>query len=234
MSLRSGWRTIRKTVKRWVLPQPKAGDLHHRAFVGPPRRYDRVGRLQLDTMRALGLRPEHRLLDIGCGSLRAGKHFIPYLERGHYFGIEPNRWLVEEGIAKELGRRAFEARQPSFRYESDFPLSGFGVRFHFMIAQSIFTHASARQIERCLSQVAAALEPDGIFVANFLPGDTDYTGEEWVYPECCTYTLGFLQSLAGKHGLSCESFELEKPWPGDLVMLRIRRAPESAAGPERR
>ena len=32
---------------------------------------------------AEGLRPEHHLLDIGCGSLRLGCKAVPYLARNH-------------------------------------------------------------------------------------------------------------------------------------------------------
>ena len=50
------------------------GDHHYRAFVDFPGRYD-VGAaaMQFSLLTALGLREDHSLLDIGCGSLRAGR-----------------------------------------------------------------------------------------------------------------------------------------------------------------
>jgi hypothetical protein len=47
------------------------GDHHYRAFVDFPGRYD-VGAaaMQFSLLTALGLREDHSLLDIGCGSLR--------------------------------------------------------------------------------------------------------------------------------------------------------------------
>ena len=80
------------------------GSRHYRAYVGPPTDYDLVGAMQFNLLTNLGLREEHYLLDIGCGSLRAGKLLIPYLVPGRYFGIEPERWLIEEGIDNELGQ----------------------------------------------------------------------------------------------------------------------------------
>jgi len=50
------------------------------------------------------LRQHHKLLDIGCGSLRNARVLIPYLNIGNYYGIEPNYGLVNEGIANELGQ----------------------------------------------------------------------------------------------------------------------------------
>ena len=72
----------------------------YRTFVGPTEKYDIVGALQFCLLIFLGLREENNLLDIGCGSLRSGRFFITYLQKGKYFGIEPEKWLIEEGISK--------------------------------------------------------------------------------------------------------------------------------------
>src|SRR6476620_11634010 len=79
------------------------GARHYRAFIGATQTYDIFAYMQFSLMTLLGLRQEHTLLDIGCGSLRAGKLFLVYLLPGRYFGIEPEQWLVEEGIEKEIG-----------------------------------------------------------------------------------------------------------------------------------
>ena len=80
------------------------GAHHYRAYVGPPKDYDRIAALQTGLLFAAGLRETHYLVDIGCGSLRAGRLLISYLRSGRYFGIEPNRWLVEEGVKQENGQ----------------------------------------------------------------------------------------------------------------------------------
>jgi hypothetical protein len=71
----------------------RAGDHEYRAFVGPFEQYDVIGASQFALLYALGLRQHHRLLDVGCGSLRAGRMLIAYLEPGNYAGIEPNTGL---------------------------------------------------------------------------------------------------------------------------------------------
>ena len=69
----------------------KPGDPHYRAYVGPPEDYDLVAAMTFNLLTTLGLRQHHSLLDVGCGSLRIGRLLIPYLNRGKYFGIEPNQ-----------------------------------------------------------------------------------------------------------------------------------------------
>ncbi|EGX57742.1 methyltransferase type 12 [Streptomyces zinciresistens K42] len=47
-----------------------------------------LGRMQFDYLVRHGLTPESRMLEIGCGNLRAGWRFIDYLDTGHYHGID--------------------------------------------------------------------------------------------------------------------------------------------------
>jgi hypothetical protein len=78
------------------------GSRHFRAYVGPPGQFDFMGATQFRLLTTLGLREHHSLLDFGCGSLRAVRLLIPYLLPGRYYGLEPNRWLIEDGINTQL------------------------------------------------------------------------------------------------------------------------------------
>jgi hypothetical protein len=55
------------------------GDAHYRAFVGLPDGNDLAAGFS-STCSGLELREDHSLLDIGCGSLRAGRLFIPLVD----------------------------------------------------------------------------------------------------------------------------------------------------------
>jgi hypothetical protein len=44
--------------------------------------------MQFDYLVEHGLRPEHRMLDIGRSNLRGGWHFIGHLHTGNYYGFE--------------------------------------------------------------------------------------------------------------------------------------------------
>ncbi len=185
------------------------GSRHYRAWVGSSEIYDIMSATQFSLLTFLGLREHHYLLDIGCGSLRAGRLFVPYLLRGRYFGIEPEEWLIEEGVKNHLGQDLVQLRQPTFSNDSNFTLTTFGRKFDYLIAQSIFSHASQSQIVRCLSEAQKVMEPAAIFAANFAEGEQNYTGKEWVYPELVTYTLEHLTALAEEQGLVCTPIE----WP---------------------
>jgi SAM-dependent methyltransferase len=181
----------------------------HRAFVGPAEKYDLVGAMQFNLLTSLGLREHHTLLDVGCGSLRGGRLFLAYLLPGRYFGIEPRRDLVEQGIDREVGRDAVALKQPTFAYVDDFSLTTFGRTFDFVLAQSIFSHASLRQIRRCLAQAKEVLEPEGVFAATYMEGPGDHAGDEWVYPGWVEYRPSTIARVASEAGLAAAPSD----WP---------------------
>lgn len=208
----------------------KPGDHHYRAFVGPVDRYDLIAALQFNLMTMfLGLRDSHTLLDIGCGSLRSGRLFIPFLNKGNYYGIEPERWIVEEGIKNEVGQSLIEIKTPSFRYESDFSFEQFGQKFDFVMAQSVFSHCPKTSITDCLTKARDCLRDDqSIFVATFVPGDRDYEGEEWVYPDNVNYRTETIEEMirdCGLWGCATEYYHPSQVWyciglPGATTRIR--------------
>jgi hypothetical protein len=80
----------------------------HRSLVGLA--WDPMGALQLKLLQDNGLSPEHKVLDIGCGCLRAGVKIIPYLEPDHYFGIDARQPLLNVGFKRELKRLELDTR----------------------------------------------------------------------------------------------------------------------------
>ena len=174
--------------------------------------------MQFNVLTHLGLREKHFLLDIGCGSLRGGRLFIPYLLPGHYFGIEPERWKVEEGIANELGQDAIRIKEPSFHYSGDFRLSVFGRSFDFMLAQSIFSHATQDQIRTCLREAVNVMAPGGILAATYFPGARNYQGAAWTH--FATYRPDFMRSLAQEAGLVLEELDWHHPSGQQWVVYR--------------
>lgn len=185
------------------------GDHHYRAFVGPPDRFDLMGAIQFTLLAALGLREDHYVLDIGCGSLRLGRLLIPYLLPGRYHGVEPERWLVRQGIARELGRSIRRVKRPMFSFSPAFDFGSFGRSFDFLMAQSVFSHAPAPAIRRCIREAAGVMRADSVFAATYFAGDEDYEGPEWVYPGCVRYTPASFTEMVRGEGLACHPLA----WP---------------------
>jgi cyclopropane fatty-acyl-phospholipid synthase-like methyltransferase len=154
---------------RQLTPEEIAGGAH-RQFVGGL--WDEMGALQHAFLVAQGLRPGHRLADIGCGALRGGVHFIRYLVQGGYFGLDSNASLLEAG-RRELAAAGLEGKRPSLLVSERFELGRFGVRFDYAIAVSVFTHLPMNHIIRCLTEAGRALQPGARFYATFFEAPAD-------------------------------------------------------------
>ena len=174
----------------------KAGDKHYMAYVGPPSRYDFMGATQFRLLCTLGLRANHSLLDFGCGSLRAGRLFLSYLEEGRYFGIEPNKWLIEDAIRNQVGKDLIALKKPRFDHNSNFITDVFSRQFDFIIAQSIFSHAGSDIIRTALCNFKKSLKPNGLIVATFIEGISDFNGSGWVYPGLVNYRQSTVEQFA--------------------------------------
>jgi SAM-dependent methyltransferase len=186
--------------KAFTPDQVRAG--RHRERAGGL--WDELGQLQLDFMISQGLEPASRLLDVGCGPLRAGIRFVDYLEPGNYYGLDVNASLLEAGydlelpepLRKKLPRDHLRATD---RFDCDF-----GVEFDFAIAQSLFTHISLSHVRLCLYRVATRMRPGGRFFATFFEAPPEFPLDG---------------VLDGDHPRRKDKFTERNPywyWPADL------------------
>lgn len=190
----------------------KPGDEHYRAYVGPPEDYDLISAMVFNLLTCSGLRQHHRVLDIGCGSLRLGRLFMPYLNIGNYFGVEPNQWLVRDGILNEVGQDQIQIKQPTFSFNTSLSEFPDPLQIDFAVAQSIFSHCSTTLVRNWLTEASRHLNDDGALFATFLIAEEDYVGEEgWIYPGCVRFRPDTMMKLAQEAGLGFEILDWKHP-----------------------
>jgi SAM-dependent methyltransferase len=187
----------------------------HRQAIGGL--WDQVGRLQFKYLVEHGLQPHHRLLDVGCGSLRGGVHFIRYLEPGKYTGIDADARLLRAGRDVELRQAGVEGKSPHLVQMDDFGFGGWRQTFDYAIAQSVLTHISLNSILLCLLNTDAVLAPGGTFFATFFENEggrrntapilrTASDSQFWTYfdRDPFHYDLDALRWAAGRTSLELE------------------------------
>lgn len=205
----------------------------HRDFVGGM--WDAVGSLQFEYMKAAGLQPGHRLLDMGCGALRGGVHFVRYLDPGHYCGMDINASLLDAG-RRELEAAGLMEKGAQLLADDGFAAHRFGQRFDAAIAVSLFTHLPLNHIIRCLVEVGRVLAPGACFYASYF----DAPGPAWLEPVRHTpgdivtrfdadpfhYALAEMEWAASEAGLQVVA---GTPWahPRDQRMLAFTRRPDA-------
>lgn len=215
-------RALRVFVANFV-PQKRQSD--HRAAVGGM--WDVIGRLQFDFMKEQGLTPQHRLLDIGCGSLRAGRFFIEYLDPGGYLGLDVDEALVREGLRLEVNPKLVDAKKPRFSFNFDFEFA-FDDKPDFVLAQSVFTHLTPVQMRICLTNLRR-FAPGCIFYLTFNESAFDWPAlfspnTQRTY----FYTRRLMEKIAGECGWSM-TYIGDWGHPRNQRMLRLVAQPPAGA-----
>lgn len=178
-------------------PEAAVGSATHEGWL-------KLGELQFAYLCEHGLTPHSRLLDIGCGNLRAGWRLIDYLEPGHYYGIDisPDVLIAAK---RTLTTHSLQDRLPHLTLVQDLTLD-FLPEGHFDVvhAHSVFSHSPIEIIDECLAHVGRVLAPGGFFDFTF---DRTVGPEHQVLREDFYYRTETLTGLAARHGLRARFME---------------------------
>lgn len=145
--------------------------MSHRSQVGGM--WDEIGKLQFSFMVSQGLQPHHKLLDIGCGCLRGGVHFIEYLDSGNYYGLDKDDKLLAAGMDEVIKagidpeKKYYLKRDQFFSFNTAFNSLLDEGSIDYAIAQSLFTHLNLNEILLCLVNVRRVLKENGKLFATF-------------------------------------------------------------------
>lgn len=177
-------------------------EMGHRTFVGGDGRFwEEIAKLQYDFMISEGLMPEHVLLDVACGSLRAGRLFINYLAPGNYLGLDKEIDLIIRGVADELGINTFVEKRPVFVVSENFEFNNFTKQPDYVLAQSLFTHLTSAGIYNCLKSLRQFITGKVVFYATFFESLSAYENPpESDSLESFIYTRDQLKTLAELSG----------------------------------
>ncbi|ROO89659.1 methyltransferase family protein [Actinocorallia herbida] len=177
-----------------------------------------LGALQFDYLLRHGLRPGHRLLEIGCGNLRAGWRFIEYLDEGNYHGIDISPDILF-AAQKVLAGQGLQSKVPHLT-----PVCGLDFAFlptgYFDVvhAHSVFSHSPLPVIDECLAHVGRILAPGGFFDFTF---DRTTGPEHQVLREDFYYRTETLTALARRHGLDAVFMHDWEELPHKQSKLRV-------------
>jgi len=185
-------RRIRRTTSshpefyRWVM----ADDVARRTANGAvgtesAAKWEKIGRKQFRYLRNHGLKRSSDLLEIGCGNLRAGRHFIKFLGVDQYTGVDispeillaAHETIVADGL-QDKRPRLFLVSGTSLDF---LPAASIDVAH----AHSVFSHTPLEVIESYLEAVHRLLRPGGFFDFTYHHTDSepwDFLEEDYYYP----------------------------------------------------
>jgi SAM-dependent methyltransferase len=179
-----------------------------------------LGKLQFDYLVGHGLQPGDRMLEIGCGNLRAGRLFIEYLNPGHYYGLDisPDILVAAQETLTEYG---LQGKIPHLTVVSDLKLEFLpSERFTVVHAHSVFSHSPIGVIDECLAHVGRIMTKDGIFDFTFNRTDGE---EHQVLREDFYFRVDTLIELAARHGLDAQFMADWEALPHQQSKIRVTR-----------
>jgi SAM-dependent methyltransferase len=188
-----------------------------RAAVGG--RWEEIGRLQFEFLLRNGLEPRHKLLDIGCGTLRGGRHFIRHLDAGNYSGMDISPRAIEFGL-QLVEEEGLAEKRPRLlvNRNKDLKLTEFkDEKFDFLLAQSVFTHLKAERIEECFQHVGRIMHQGSVFFFTFKLAPEAVQTERKTF----RYPFGFFHSLAVRHNLAVKDRSADYNHPRGQQMAAL-------------
>ena len=197
-------RARRQEVARRI--SPKARLQHHLdSLVGPFGYWKELQAYQFNVLKTQGLKPEHRLLDVGCGPLQGGLAFIEYLNPGNYAGIDLRPATIAEA-RKQVARAGLEAKRPrlaqSACFGGDVPELG-EASFDYVWACQILCHLTGEQVGSLFEQAARRLAPGGKFYGDIIGAAHEVREDsQWSGFSFHLHTLNELGAMAAQHGLT--------------------------------
>lgn len=108
---------------------------------GGAKDWEKRGAFQVELLCGLGLNSEHTLLDVGCGPLRAGVHFIRFLQPGNYWGVDFNASFIEAAHLL-LAQSGMAGAAPQVSVLNAFDFKSLGRTFDFVLCFSVLNHCA--------------------------------------------------------------------------------------------
>jgi ubiquinone/menaquinone biosynthesis C-methylase UbiE len=179
-----------------------------------------AGQMQFDYLSAHGLKPGMRVLEIGCGNLRAGRLFIEHLDTGNYYGIDisPDILVAALGTISEY---SLQAKLPRLTLVDDLKFSFLPDHaFDVVHAHSVFSHSPLDVITECLQHVGRIMAPGGFFDFTF---HATARSEHQVLREDFYYRPETLIRVAARCGLHARLMEDWERGPHIQSKLRVTR-----------
>ncbi len=187
-----------------------------------------MGNNQLEYVKKHGLEPCHSLLDYGCGYLRAGIHFVRYLDPDKYAGMDISRGRIAQG-QRFIEKFELTAKQPTLVSSPTMDLGKLnGRKFDYIWSHGVLSHMPAEDVELLIKNLPELLNENGIFLGNYTElaeGEVKMATLRHFF-----FNRSVFDRLCQEYGLRCE---FPPDWknihPHELSeidrMVKITRAP---------
>ena len=185
--------------------------------------YLATGYRDLDLLKGFGMKPEHKLHEIGVGQGRAAQFFVDYLEPGNYSGndISQERLRMAEEL---LGLKHLDEKKPNLIVNRDNSFDWLdGRKVDFIWANAVFGHMPPEDVEGIIANIAKVMHETTAFyyTVRGATADTEVrrgSVKDWMRDHA------FWENLAGRYNFQVELVDVELPAdyvPRDARVMKL-------------
>jgi len=226
-------RRIKNTIYRRIPPVFRYKH-YLEELVGPTGYWEPLQAYQFEFLKTVGLKPQHSLLDIGCGPLQGGIKFIDYLEPGKYTGIDLRQKAIVAAY-KQVIRYNLSGKNPRLIMSDSFGRDELndGCFDYIWISQLLY-HLSPERIEALFLQISSQMGDTSVFYGDIIDYDMPQlaSGTSWQEFNFYQHQPEDLQAMAKQSGLAIDivgqtgDFGYPKElWLSNNYMLKIYKEP---------
>lgn len=184
-------------------------------------KWEKIGQLQFEFLINKGLHPHHQMLDLGCGTLRGGRHFIKYLNKSNYYGMDISPEAI--AYAKKLVRQEkLLEKNPNLLISKnkDLKFREFSNKtFDYILAQSVFTHLKPENIKECFENIGNIMQENSVFYFTY--------SKSKVYRQIgfkdFGYPFSFFESFAEQCGFKLKDCSQDYNHPRGQLMIELMK-----------
>lgn len=184
--------------------------------------WDEMGTHQLNFLVHQGLHDDSTILDIGCGTLRAGRFLIDRLNPDSYFGFDLSKKAIDAGNAL-IDQLGLSDKNPELRVNEAQNLrfeDYRGKTFDFLLAQSVFSHLRESDIKECFEHIGAVMNKGSTFFFTYHPGETQGKRSNTNFE----YPYSFFAGLANENSFDLVDLSEEYRHPRGQRMIKATKS----------
>jgi cyclopropane fatty-acyl-phospholipid synthase-like methyltransferase len=170
-----------------------------------------------ESLEWLGVLPEGRVLDLGCG---VGRLSIPYAQahpESTVLGVDSSREMLDRANA---ARRLADCRNVLFRWVDGADIENLG-KFAGGWSMLVFQHLAARVAAGYVFQLGGLVRPGGVFRLQFV--DADLTGPDDEGPLSRPHHRKLVESWLASAGFQVEDVTVGGMRPTWTWVTGVRR-----------
>lgn len=198
---------VRSLIGRYPLPEAMS-----RAVGGD---YQAIGEIEKQLLIHYGLKPDHTVIDVGCGSGRLAKALVPYLTSGRFLGTDVVQDLLD--YARRDCPLSWE-----FVMVEDIRIPFADDCADFASFFSVFTHLLHQETYCYLLEARRVVRPGGRIVFSFLEFPHHWTTFEKMYRNVLANEANVhLNMFIGRDAIEAWARHL------DLAVVELHAGPEA-------